>query len=248
MINGKNVLHINDIDIPIYRIFSIERFKEMIKTNELGLVRPSMWEDPYENFFLKTQVDFGNGDLASLEDIEKTWYGQCWTQNEDTDAMWRIYSREKDGIRVKTTVRKLFSAIYDNSAAFPDLQFFIGKVQYKTKQEITQLIETITFTDVYLGGQNDKFAKLLCIKRDSFEHENEIRILINEPDSTTELDKIYKVSIKPEDLFDEICLDPRLFKNDFLNLKADIELMGVKTKIIQSDLYKLDIPMIIKAI
>ncbi|WP_272524383.1 DUF2971 domain-containing protein [Providencia sp. PROV216] len=248
MINEKNVLHINDIDIPIYRIFSIERFKEMIKTNELGLVRPSMWEDPYENFFLKTQVDFGNGDLASLEEIEKTWYGQCWTQNEDTDAMWRIYSREKDGIRVKTTVRKLFSAIYDNSAAFPDLQFFIGKVQYKTKQEIIQLIETITFTDVYLGGQNDKFAKLLCIKRDSFEHENEIRILINEPDSTTELDKIYKVSIKPEDLFDEICLDPRLFKNDFLNLKADIELMGVKTKIIQSDLYKLDIPMIIKAI
>lgn len=52
----KNAININNIDTPVYRIFSYERFIELITTNQLVLVQPSMWDDPYENFFLKTEV------------------------------------------------------------------------------------------------------------------------------------------------------------------------------------------------
>ncbi|EPK9348293.1 TPA: DUF2971 domain-containing protein, partial [Klebsiella pneumoniae] len=111
----KNAININNIDTPVYRIFSYERFIELITTNQLVLVQPSMWDDPYENFFLKTEVVSDDGEFGSLESLCNSWYGQCWTENEDTDAMWRIYSPEKRGVRVKTTIRKLFLTLYDTS-------------------------------------------------------------------------------------------------------------------------------------
>jgi hypothetical protein len=108
-----NVVNIADLDQKIYRIFSISRFKELITTNELVLVNPYKWDDPFENFFLKANAVDENGALVSLGDIARKWYGQCWTFNPESDAMWRIYSCQKDGVRVSTTVRRLFSVLWD---------------------------------------------------------------------------------------------------------------------------------------
>ena len=80
----NNIINIKNLDIPIYRIFSFKRFEELITGKQLVLVKPSMWDDPYENFILKTEVDCGHGEIASLEDLNRTWYGQCWTENTDT--------------------------------------------------------------------------------------------------------------------------------------------------------------------
>ncbi len=38
----KNAININNIDTPVYRIFSYERFIELITTNQLVLVQPVM--------------------------------------------------------------------------------------------------------------------------------------------------------------------------------------------------------------
>ena len=48
---NKNILNNIDSEQRIYRIFSLSRFEEMIQNQELVLVRPSMWDDPFENFF-----------------------------------------------------------------------------------------------------------------------------------------------------------------------------------------------------
>ncbi|MEW5029724.1 DUF2971 domain-containing protein, partial [Klebsiella pneumoniae] len=71
----KNAININNIDTPVYRIFSYERFIELITTNQLVLVQPSMWDDPYENFFLKTEVVSDDGEFGSLESLCNSWYG-----------------------------------------------------------------------------------------------------------------------------------------------------------------------------
>jgi hypothetical protein len=108
--NAKNVLHINDIDAPIYRIFSKLRFLALARTSQNGLVNPSKWDDPFENFFLRSEISGARGERISMNSLERDWYGQCWTYNNDTDAMWRIYSSRKDGIKIKTTVRKIFES------------------------------------------------------------------------------------------------------------------------------------------
>lgn len=38
---------------------------------------------------------------------KKTIYGQSWTLDEESDALWRIYSsKENWGVKVKTTIKK----------------------------------------------------------------------------------------------------------------------------------------------
>ncbi|EMD5184801.1 DUF2971 domain-containing protein [Klebsiella michiganensis] len=239
---NKNIINISDVDAPVYRIFSFERFLEVIAAKQLVLVRPSMWDDPYENFFLKTEVVSDTGEIASLENLSDSWYGQCWTENEDTDAMWRIYSPEKRGVRVKTTIRKLFSTLNNKSDEYCSLKYFIGKVSYKDKEEIKEFITSTSFTAFISGGQNTQFAELLCTKRTAFSHENEVRLIVDDIGDKNGSGDLYKINITPDDLFEEICLDPRLSSTDFVNLRAKIQVMGVSTNIIQSDLYKLDLP------
>lgn len=232
-----NVIDIDDLDHKIYRIFSVSRFKELLNTKKLVLVNPEKWDDPFENFFLRANAVESSGALVSLENIAKSWYGQCWTFTEDSDALWRIYSLKKDGIRVTTTVRKLFSHIWNENDKFKSLNYFIGSVAYKDRSEIEDFMSNTTFWDIVLGGQNDGFAKLLCMKRNEFKHENEVRLLIHDNDKHGK-DGCYEVDIEYQSIFEEICLDPRLEENEFQNLKTEIETVSGAIPITQSGLYK----------
>jgi hypothetical protein len=86
----------------------------------------------------------------------------------------------KDGLRVSTTIRRLFSAIYDDKEKFATLMYFIGEVEYAERPEIEDFIRRTPFTALSLGGQAAPFAHTLCIKRPEFAHEDEVRLLIHD--------------------------------------------------------------------
>lgn len=50
-------------------------FEELITEKQLVLVQLSMWDGPYVNFILKIEVDCGNGEIVSLNDLNRTWHG-----------------------------------------------------------------------------------------------------------------------------------------------------------------------------
>ncbi len=235
-----NVIDIDDLDQKIYRIFSIGRFKELMQTKELVLVNPKKWDDPFENFFLKANAIDPNGEIISLENIADSWYGQCWTYNKESDALWRIYRPNKDGIRVSTTIRKLFTWLWDENDRFRNLKYFIGKVTYMQRSEIEDFMEKTSFGDIAFGGQNDKFARLLCIKRLEFSHENEVRILV---DDTNKKGRggCYRVFFNYQDILEDVCIDPRLNTADYSAIKEDLENHGCTLPITQSELYKVSI-------
>ena len=62
----KNVIDISDLDKPIYRIFSKSRFIDLLKTKKNGLVRPNKWDDPFENFFLRSKAQWAAARTKSL--------------------------------------------------------------------------------------------------------------------------------------------------------------------------------------
>ncbi|ENJ5962792.1 DUF2971 domain-containing protein [Vibrio parahaemolyticus] len=234
-----NCINIENLDQKIYRVFSYDRFEQLINDQELVLVKPSMWEDPFENFFFKAAVDCGNNEVATLDNLAKDWYGQCWTTEKDTDAMWRIYSHDKQGVRVSTTIRKLFEPIFNSREDYRGLCYFIGKVNYWSESDIFGFLSNITFTSLAMGGQNDNFAELLCIKRPEFSHEHEVRLLANDFDETRGSNGLYRIPFDTDLLLDEICIDPRLSSVDANDLMTKIKALGVKTQIIQSPLYKI---------
>lgn len=233
-----NVLDISDLDQKIYRIFSISRFKEIMTNRELVLVNPQKWDDPFENFFLRANAVDELGDVVSLGNLARKWYGQCWTLNAESDAMWRIYSCRKDGVRVSTTVRKLFSVLWCLNDPFARLRFFIGKVSYQPRTEIEEFMAKHSFLDISIGGQNDKFAKLLCTKRLEFTHEAEVRLLANDTDGLKgDRYGCYRIPFDYATVFDDVCLDPRLEEKDYLEIEKGLRDLGCPLQISQSELY-----------
>ncbi len=241
----RNLIRIEDQDVPVYRIFSKYRFFELIETKELVLVRPSRWDDPFENFILKCVVEDQDGTKIGLSEIEKRWYGQCWSFRSESDAMWRIYSPNKDGIRVKTTIKKLATILWEDESSLSPLSYFIGKVQYLPREDIEKFIQNTSFESLTVGGQNDRFAETLLTKRTEFDHEYELRILaFNAENNPRAQGETFIIPINPNELIDEVCIDPRISDNEVEKIKEDVLSKGFVNTIIQSDMYKVQLKSI----
>ena len=113
----SNYLEIANLDKPIYRIFPVNRFFEMIKEKKMAMVKPKLWDDPFENLLLSSRFQLDDGEIVNFESANSV-YGQCWTEHRESDAMWRIYSPQKNGIRVSTTPRKLLSSLENHVGEF----------------------------------------------------------------------------------------------------------------------------------
>jgi len=241
----KNLIRIKNPDREVYRIFPLKRIQEMFATRELVLVKPRMWEDPFENFLLRRKAVEPDGVEVGLDSIAESWYGLCWTFKADSDAMWRIYSPEKGGVRVKTTIRKLAAALWEPANPFSGVKYFIGEVQYWSREQVEDFLSRITFVDISIGGHNDGFAETLLIKREEFRHENEVRILAFADDHDKRSDgDLYRVPIDPHELIDEICVDPRLDEDETAKMMDEINALGYRGPVSQSALYKLKVTTI----
>lgn len=235
----ENGLDIDAWEAPIYRVLRLKRFKEMITKKKLVLVRPALWDDPFENFFLKSRVRLPTGESGSMKPIHDKWYGICWTKNRDSDAMWRIYSPKKDGVRVSTTIGRLFSAIYKPDDKFARLKYFIGTVQYKERGEIEAFVRNTPFMGLALGGQPHEFARTLCVKRCEFSHEREVRLLLQDVKQQKRSDKL-RLPFDYTTVLSEVTLDPRLDGPKFQAIKDELVSLGCTLPITQSELYHID--------
>lgn len=228
----KNYIFIDKamMDKPIYRIFPTGRLLQILTTKKLTLVKPHKWDDPFENALLKSQFQVGDelGDFAAKDSV----YGQCWTQHRETDAMWRIYSQNKDGVRLSTTPRKLLEALKSNAGKFADVKCFIGKVQYQTKDKIIE-----SFKDIDLMNTNGSgIAESLLYKRREFSHEKEVRLIYSGGDGKCNSD-IFQFDIDPNALFDRVLFDPRMEEGLRKSYIAAIEGLDCEVEVKRSTLY-----------
>jgi hypothetical protein len=195
-------------------------------------------------FFLERTevVDSVSGTTIPLKNLAADWYGQCCSLTEETDAMWRIYSpdrKKSPGVKVSTTIRQIFDNLKAVGSSAPALQFFMGRVNYRTENEIVTLMSHLTFTDIAIGGQGDQFAGLLCMKREAFLHENEVRLLFQDiPSAKRGLGGVFTYPLDPNAVFHELVLDPRLDAGDVSGMTATLKAAGCVLPITQSALYQ----------
>ena len=223
-----------DIDKPIFRIVSCKRFNKMLKSRTNGLVRPKMWDDPFENFILNGLAVASDGTKAKFG-YRDSLYGQCWSFHVETDAMWRIYSPQNDkrGVKLKTTIKDLFSSLYISCPAYKDISCFVGRVTYLSKAGIETALSKVNATDSSGRG----IAATLLIKRKAFAPEREVRLVYfnNDPAFTSD---IFTYSIDPNALFKDAVLDPRLSDKEVFYWKQQFRKSGFTNRVIQSGLYK----------
>ncbi len=248
----ENAFGLKSLDVPIYRIMPKHYLVDAIQKSHLVLVKPASWEDPFENFLLKCKVTLG-GHPVSINEFKERLYGLCWSLHQETDAMWRIYSpykvgeedRKKDGIKVRTTARKLFNALLKVPHKYAPLRYFIGAVEYLSEQKLVDFFsDPKTWKNFTLDSTARGPVMALLLKREEFSHEKEVRVVF-QCDKTECGDKLKYFPIDPNSFFEEIVFDPRILDPQIIDdWTKELKGLGFQNPIYQSPMYKLPITTI----
>lgn len=219
-----------DIDRPIFRIVPVHRLFEIILGKRFVLVHPKKWEDPFEQnlslSLVSSRYPIMGDDQESDQKVNAFWekarrirdcVGQCWSiRQSETDAMWRIYAPNKDGVKMQSTPRRLLETLQQHTPSTSH-QCYIGKVLYKTKTAIEKAVEKIDFKSPR------GVATSLLYKRKEFSHEREIRLLFM---GTS--DETFSFNVDTNLLIDKLVFDPRMPKELYEAYR--IALTGLKYK------------------
>lgn len=232
--SNTEIEEINSHNFFIYRIFSFDRFIDLIKDKEISFAKPNLWDDKYENPLSKELVDNKTGGKFKIPSLSENLYGQCWSTLHESDAIWRIYSTDKKGVLVRVEISSLFEHLSSCMKIHQLQKIFFGKVFYKTEEQIKSQLENPKFIK---DMAKNNYIPSLFYKRDSFKHEEEIRVIFLDKISNDDKPKFRKLDIEANNLFSEITLDPRLENTDFDRQKYIIESCGYKGKIKKSTLY-----------
>lgn len=253
-----------DLDIPIYRIFPLDRFVTTLTKKTLCLVRPKLWDDPFENFLLNSEGEMKDGTHVGFDSIREKLYGQCWSLKEECDGLWRNYTHPSCqkctqeawnnrrttspvSVKVKTTVGKLFDALYDMGVeTVHSISYYIGKVEYVSDNELAQYISDGFNHITDTTGLGIVYS--LLVKRKAFEYEQEVRLIFMQPsDNSASYPKaknywdassdLFSVSIDPNSIFDEIVIDPWVTDIEERQIEHQIQSNGYTGKITRSSLY-----------
>ncbi len=216
----------------VYRIISFDHLVEWFETKVFVLLSPRKWEDPFEKYLM--EKIFPDKDQLSYQ--KGRMYGLCFSRDGISDALWRIYSHNQFGVRIKTTPDLLASAISTASSLVAG-KTFIGEVNYygteklitKARSLKNRIVDKLETQDV---------AKIMLLKRTHFRHEKEIRFLHLTYDKGPQTD-ILHFDIDPHTVIKSILIDPRAPERRAQALKRHFqELCGYKGTIKQSVTYK----------
>lgn len=228
----------------VYKYIPLKYLIPLVVNKKLRIDKVAKWEDPYENFFLKsyfyTYASFYKQIVqVSTDEIRNRTYGQSWTMIEESDAMWRIYSNKDDieniAVKVKIKIDNLFNIVYTSDEC---METSIGPVNYKTNLDIINWLGNLKNTE-YLRLEIPKYAKeSLFIKRTPFAHEKEVRIIISK-DTQTPAEEFLLYDIPDLNVIEDFTLDPRLNEEDEVQITQKLEDIGVdRHKIKKSILYE----------
>lgn len=205
-ISNRCILNLTDeeLDAHIYRIMPEEYVVDLFTKQKNILSQVHNWKDKFENFQLK---------LGGILDGEHFGYsfqndfvGQCWTRENLSEAMWGIYANdpERRFLRIRSTPRKLITALVQKHPEMPQDTCFVGKVMYKREKDLKAHVHN----DGALQLDSVSFAQSLLLKRCSFKHECEVRLLYFGDANNYDTRGLYRYTVDPHQMVTQIMADP----------------------------------------
>lgn len=162
------------------RIINLDRFIEF-QENKFVFISPSKWSDPYEKAFLQAKYEFNEQSyfhpLRPIAREGHKLYAQCWTAGKQTEAMWKGFAPNEDGVMIQMSTRNILK-ILNNISHRGSYNFYIGKVNYQDSEHLYDMkAHHQTWVDIANGRINPRTIGLIFKKRQAFEYEKEYRIL-----------------------------------------------------------------------
>lgn len=173
-------LSVPDDAAAVWRYVTFTKFLGMLTDGALFFCRLDKLHDQWEGVYPKAMLEYwsktisplpGKGKMGTLkelliEEIIPSHFINCWYVSEyESDAMWRLYSRDDQGIAIKSTMRRLKKS-FDQV----EQSIRIGRVNY------------IDY-DQWQPHTNSEYESFLryepfFLKRLGFKYENELRALV----------------------------------------------------------------------
>lgn len=187
-------------DTKLYRYVNLSHFISFVETKKTYLTNINNWEDTWEIPKNKIPTEI-NGKIESpLWSIFDDMFGQCWSLEGSSDALWRIYSQHKEGLLLQTSVKKI--KLMESNIKFGMLA---PVIYYDNLMETFNQIEKIK-------GPKSVF-KDAFLKRNAFKHEKEVRLVTLNDERCLEK-KIkncthLEIELNPIEFLEGITIDPR---------------------------------------
>jgi hypothetical protein len=155
--------------------------------------------------------------LNTLKVLSRRTFVSCWHNNRhESDAMWKLYLRNDEGVAIKSTVSRLIRCFRPT-----DKQVYIGRVRYRD------------FDGALKQPPTPTGAALL--KRIAFRHEREVRAIIldnsreaMDPDSSN---RGFLVTCDLRELMSEIRTSPRSNESTISALRDSLQKLGLDVPI-----------------
>ena len=214
----------------LWRYMSLEKFVNMLETKSLFFTRADKFEDPFEGFIPPALVELYRESVkhATLdenfteilikidESSRKYVMCNCWHQNEEESmAMWEKYHMRNGGIAIKTTACDLKDSLSDKH------DIFIGKIEYNSHK-----FYGYKFTQHFKNSRLSSGKKWTYFpyfhKRQAFEHEHEVRVIIDVDRFVREHLEGLNLKTILETEFPDICDIGMLFNADVKRLINEV--------------------------
>jgi len=222
------------LDQHVYRIMRQEYVIALFADRQNVLSQVHNWKDKFENFQLRL------GGVLNGERFEygfrNDFVGQCWTRESLSEAMWGIYANDanKRFVRIRSTPRKLLSALVGAHPEMPQDTCFIGKVEYKREEELEAFARNSGRFEV----RPQRFAESLLLKRRAFKHESEVRLLYFGDAKFYAANGLYRYAVDPHAMITQIMADPNRDRASWRADKADLaRVTGFTGEIKRSKIY-----------
>ncbi|TYP99221.1 hypothetical protein C7447_102543 [Tenacibaculum adriaticum] len=226
----------DNLDIPhgntvIWRYVGLDKFLDLLMSQELFFSNAAKMSDKYEGLIPKRNQDYllksiKNGGLSreeaelerqarlrEIHSLKELTLLNCWTINQNESyALWKIYlGGAKSGVAIRTTVSKLTRAIKKGNDPFKE-DIFLSKVKY---------------TDFIKDEPENRF-NVITTKNKFYDYEKELRLFIfHHPLSEGGIPTPYDISVGRRlkvdlnELIDEIYLSPfvgKWFDKSFIEI------------------------------
>lgn len=189
VVNSKGVVYHPGLNNEVGRKLVVSKYIKLvnlensINNGTFYFCSPSGWLDPFEMLFFKSRIRIGNVDNVIV-------HASCFACNdiENEEGFWQIWSKdEKEPIvRVTYNVVNLMNSLHNQAGNRYD--FYFGGMEYKNREEIIdiaqQQVDHYELIDDYLNK--------LCLKRNAYKYENELRLFVKKiynGDDETEIER-----------------------------------------------------------
>jgi hypothetical protein len=163
----------SNLDTPLWRYMDLPKFLALLEDEALYFARADTMADRFEgamgpvNLALRPQLYGEHYAVASPQisrltrEVRRFTYLSCWHASEhESAAMWGLYQRDGRGIAVRSTFERLTGSLRD------DHPIYVGNIYY------------VDYDHQFIPEGNSLGPYIH--KRVSFEHEHEVRAVIQD--------------------------------------------------------------------